>query len=103
MPPHGEETLAAGRVDVDKARKVAGDAFFRKGHMALDCRRTASMVIHDGIESVKSWVELVGGRRKQYRGQRQLLLMREEVDACGVKLSVRLEDWKGHRIISIPN
>lgn len=45
MPPHGEEVaLAAGRVEVERARRVAGDAFFMKGHMALDCRRTASML-----------------------------------------------------------
>lgn len=45
VPPHGEDTaFAAGRVEVDRARKVAGEAFFMKGHMALDCRRTASMV-----------------------------------------------------------
>lgn len=45
MPPQGDETaLAAGRVEVERARRVAGDAFFMKGHMALDCRRTASMV-----------------------------------------------------------
>lgn len=45
MPPHGEDAaLAAGRVEVERARRVAGDAFFMKGHMALDCRRTASML-----------------------------------------------------------
>ena len=41
VPPHGE---AWGRVEVDRARRVEGDVFFKKGHMALDCRRTASIV-----------------------------------------------------------
>lgn len=45
VPPHGDETGAGRRVDVDKARRVAGDAFLRNGHMALDCRRTASIVL----------------------------------------------------------
>lgn len=30
-------------MEVDRARRVAGVVFFRKGHMALDWRRTASM------------------------------------------------------------
>lgn len=42
VPPQGD--WGAGRVDVDRARSVAGDAFLRNGHMALDCRKTASMV-----------------------------------------------------------
>jgi len=46
VPPQGDEAWGgAGRVEVDSARRVAGEAFFRKGHMALDCRRTASMVV----------------------------------------------------------
>lgn len=46
VPPQGEEAAAgsAGRVEVERARRVAGEAFFRNGHMALDCRRTASMM-----------------------------------------------------------
>lgn len=42
MPPQGEGD-ALGRTEVDMARSVAGDADFKKGHMALDWRRTASM------------------------------------------------------------
>lgn len=45
VPPQGEEACGAGRVEVDSARRVAGEAFFKKGHMALDCRRTASMMV----------------------------------------------------------
>lgn len=33
VPPNGE---ALGRATVDMARRVAGDADFRNGHMALD-------------------------------------------------------------------
>lgn len=33
VPPHWE---AWGRVEVERARRVAGVVFFRKGHMALD-------------------------------------------------------------------
>ena len=32
------------REAVDRARRVAGEAFFKNGHTALDWRRTASMV-----------------------------------------------------------
>lgn len=28
----------------ERERRVAGEVFFRKGHMVLDCRRTVSMV-----------------------------------------------------------
>lgn len=48
-PPHGE---AVGRAaDVDMARRVAADAFFIKGHTALDWRRTES------IACDRNWVE----------------------------------------------
>jgi hypothetical protein len=40
LPPQGE----AWRADVERARSVAGDVFFKKGHMAFDWRRTASMI-----------------------------------------------------------
>ena len=44
VPPQGE---ACGRVTaVDMARKLAAEAFFMKGHIALDWRRTESMT-HD--------------------------------------------------------
>ena len=39
-PPQGE---GLGRADVDRARRVAGDADLRNGHMALDCRMMLSM------------------------------------------------------------
>lgn len=42
--PHGE-ALVAGRAEVDRARRVAGEADFRNGHMALDWRRMVSMIL----------------------------------------------------------
>lgn len=48
VPPHWE---AWGRVEVESARKVDGVAFFRKGHMALDWRRTVSIVIDLSMDS----------------------------------------------------
>jgi hypothetical protein len=44
VPPQGEEACWLGLTAVDKALSVAGDDFLRNGHMALDCRRTVSMV-----------------------------------------------------------
>jgi hypothetical protein len=41
--PHGEDAL--GRAEVDRARRVEGEADFKNGHMALDWRRTASMAV----------------------------------------------------------
>lgn len=32
-------------VEVERDRRVAGEVFFKKGHMDLDCRSTASMVV----------------------------------------------------------
>lgn len=42
LPPPGEACHLA--VEVDSDRRVAGEVFFKKGHMALDCRRTESMI-----------------------------------------------------------
>ena len=44
VPPQGEAETA-GRVVVVIARRLAAVAFFMKGHMALDWRRTESMVV----------------------------------------------------------
>lgn len=40
VPPHGETAVGAA---VDMARRPAAVAFFMKGHMALDWRRTESI------------------------------------------------------------
>ena len=54
-PPQGDEVAisadeASGAAAeeceaVERARSVAGEAFLRNGHTALDWRRTASMVV----------------------------------------------------------
>jgi hypothetical protein len=48
VPPHGE---ACGRVAVDRARSVAGDARFKKGQTPLDWRKTASITAGCSRES----------------------------------------------------
>ena len=40
LPPPEEDW----RVEEESDRRVAGEVFFKKGHIALDCRRTVSMV-----------------------------------------------------------
>jgi hypothetical protein len=40
LPPPGE----ALRAVVERERRVAGDVFFKKGHMDFDWRSTASMI-----------------------------------------------------------
>jgi hypothetical protein len=40
LPPPGE----AWRVEVERERRVAGEVFFKNGHMDFDWRSTASMV-----------------------------------------------------------
>jgi hypothetical protein len=42
VPPQGE-TGVRGATEVERERRVAGDVFFKKGHMLFDWRRTASM------------------------------------------------------------
>ncbi len=49
VPPQGDDL---GRDAVDRARSVAGEACFRNGHIALDCRSTASMIAIEG-----SWLD----------------------------------------------
>jgi hypothetical protein len=48
VPPQGDALvlrleLGLGRADVERARRVAGEAVLRNGHMALLWRRTLSM------------------------------------------------------------
>ena len=66
-PPQCE---ALGRLVVDRARRVAGDAFFKKGHMALDCRRTDSMESDDG-DGVAGWRRVDGRVRFQQQELRE--------------------------------
>lgn len=85
-PPQGEEATAwgAGRVEEDKARKVAGEAFFRKGHMALDCRRTASMMGSSRASNVV-YVVLGGWRRIGVIGSGVVVLsclVKKEKERC---------------------
>lgn len=40
LPPPGE----TWRVEVERERRVAGEVFFKKGHMDFDWRRTVSMM-----------------------------------------------------------
>ena len=42
LPPPGEAWRAGE--EVERERRVAGDVFFKNGHIAFDWRRTASMV-----------------------------------------------------------
>jgi len=67
VPPQGEEAAVAaawGRTTVDRALRVAGDDFLRKGHTALDCRKTESMAIAKGSWKIVAWrfgERVVGG------------------------------------------
>ena len=45
LPPPGE----ALRVVVESERRVAGEVFFKKGHMDFDWRSTASMIAGFGV------------------------------------------------------
>jgi hypothetical protein len=68
VPPHGD---AWGRVTaVDMARRLAADAFFMKGHMAFDWRRTESMVEaarnYRYVAFGEGYAEVMGG---QFRGR----------------------------------
>lgn len=59
LPPQGEE---ACRAEVERARSVAGEVFFKNGHMDFDWRRTASMVAASKRMRVlwDSWVVFLG-------------------------------------------
>jgi hypothetical protein len=61
LPPPGEACHLA--VEVERERNVAGEVFFKKGHMAFDWRRAASMANSEyqgfhffgGTESIDRW------------------------------------------------
>ena len=61
----------AGRAEVERARSVAGVADLRKGHMALDCRRTVSMVALGGATSKK---DVVSVKARRYMRNTKLLV-----------------------------
>lgn len=69
LPPPGEACQRA--LEVDNDRRVAGEVLFKKGHIALDCRRTASMVAVV-VRELQREIEYVCGYWKLHKQMRSL-------------------------------
>jgi hypothetical protein len=76
LPPPGE----AWRVEVERERSIAGEVFFKNGHMDFDWRSTASMA--GGLD--RSAVRGMGFWRYIFEGGGGCGIVREKKWAMGV-------------------
>lgn len=99
VPPHGEATVG---VVVDMARSPAAVAFIMKGHMALDWRKTESMMaVRTGSVRLDPMVcpgrqlALSAARKEESRFRDFRLAMREGKDVEFAMVVVFLSEHKG--------